>query len=1078
MRPSRPSPLRALCVYMARYASGFGFNPYRRATRTPALGITPTPGTPYAATLGTDLPAPRRVREPSTGTMSRIPGRSHMTCGRVLFGMVAGAVLLTAGCRDVDVTAVDAARIEITPSDTSVHVEEVTRLIARVLSSRGDVLSGRTILWTSMHPELADVSATGDVVGIAPGTATIRASSEGASATADVTVTPAPAILLAPASVTFASVQKGANPPDHTVAVTNSGAGELTGLVATVGYATGQATGWLTATFGVTTAPATITLAAVTGDLVTGVYDATVQISSSVAHNSPQTLDVRFDVGVEPAAIAVSPEQLEFSALRGGGNPPAQNVAIANSGAAPLTGLTIAVNYPGGQPAGFVSTTLSSTTAPATLAVRVTTGTLATGTYAATVSISSSVAANSPQIVDVAFDVGEPPPAIAVAPANAAFATTRVGSNPPPQQVAITNGGGGTLSGLSQTIVYTSGQPTGWLTAALSGTTAPGTLTLTAAKGILDIGSYAATVRVASSAANNSPLDVDVVFTIAESPPAAASALTAATVSQQRIDLAWTDNSANESRFSVERSHGSGDWTEIGSTVANGTSFVDSSGLAPSTVYFHRVRACNVAGCSAVVGPTSATTAPAPPSGIGAVVISATRIDLAWTDNSTDESAFHVERSTAGGAWTLIHTSTPDATSFSDVTATPETSYDYRVRACRADECSTPGNIAGATTGVAPPGAPSALQAAAISTSQVNLSWVAGTGVVDEYHIERRVGATGAFVVRDTVAAATLGYDDTGLASATQYSYRVEACNDGGCSGYSNTALATTQPDPPGAPSGLQAGPVDGTPNAIDIAWTASTGVVEEYRIERRTGAAGEFEPVDTVADGTLAYHDAGLTAATQYTYRVEACNGTGCSSAFSNEASTTTNPNPPAAPTNLNVSAVDSMSSVLDVQWTASTGVVVEYEIERRTATGAFGQVATVPAGTETHEDDGLLASTQYFYRARACNAGGCSAYGSEAQAFTNPAAPDTPPILAAAAVTGSSTAINLTWSDVDRAVEYRIERRTGTAAFVRIDIVTASSYQDIELTPNTLYSYRVAACNAGGCSAFTDVEQAMTNP
>ncbi|MGH7444386.1 MAG: fibronectin type III domain-containing protein, partial [Longimicrobiales bacterium] len=354
-------------------------------------------------------------------------------------------------------------------------------------------------------------------------------------------------------------------------------------------------------------------------------------------------------------------------------------------------------------------------------------------------------------------------------------------------------------------------------------------------------------------------------------------------------------------------------------------------------------------------------------------------------------------------------------------------------------------------------------------------------GAVDEYRIERRIGATGSFADHDTVAAGSLAYQDIGLAANTQYFYRIEACNTGGCSAFSSTAQATTLPDPPGAPSGLQADPVAGSPTTIDLQWTASTGTVTEYRIERRIGAGGEFVDRDIVAGTTISYRDTGLTASTQYVYRVEACNSGGCSSTFSNEASATTNPNPPGTPTNLAVSAVDSSSSAMELGWDASSGVVGEYRIERRTATGSFAQFATVPAGTLTYQDAGLTASTQYFYRVRACNAGGCSSYGNEAQASTNPAAPGAPSVLAAAPVAGSSSAIDIVWSPaVGVVVEYRIERRTGAEAFARVDTAPAgtTSYQDIGLTAGTLYVYRVAACNAGGCSSFTSEAEATTNP
>lgn len=107
-----------------------------------------------------------------------------------------------------------------------------------------------------------------------------------------------------------------------------------------------------------------------------------------------------------------------------------------------------------------------------------------------------------------------PPPAIALTPTTVGFAASAGGSNPAAQPVAVTNGGGGTLSGLSFSISYAGGQPTGWLTASLSSPTEPSTLMLQAATGVLAPGSYSATVTVSSPAASNGPQNVSVTFAV------------------------------------------------------------------------------------------------------------------------------------------------------------------------------------------------------------------------------------------------------------------------------------------------------------------------------------------------------------------------------------------------------------------------------------------------------------------------------------------------------------------------------------------------------------------------------------
>ena len=71
-------------------------------------------------------------------------------------------------------------------------VGQTLQLGAQVTDDQGNVLSGRPISFTSGAPAVATVSASGLVTGVAPGTATITATSEGKTGTATVTVTPIP----------------------------------------------------------------------------------------------------------------------------------------------------------------------------------------------------------------------------------------------------------------------------------------------------------------------------------------------------------------------------------------------------------------------------------------------------------------------------------------------------------------------------------------------------------------------------------------------------------------------------------------------------------------------------------------------------------------------------------------------------------------------------------------------------------------------------------------------------------------------------------------------------------------------
>ena len=90
--------------------------------------------------------------------------------------------------------------------------------------------------------------------------------------------------------------------------------------------------------------------------------------------------------------------------------------------------------------------------------------------------------------------------------------------------------------------------------------------------------------------------------------PAAPGNLSASAVSSSRINLAWQDNSTDETGFKIERKQGAGgSWSQITVIMANLTSYADT-GLPANTTCFYRVRASSSAGDSAYSNEASATT--------------------------------------------------------------------------------------------------------------------------------------------------------------------------------------------------------------------------------------------------------------------------------------------------------------------------------------------------------------------------------------------------------------------------------------------------------------------------------------
>lgn len=91
--------------------------------------------------------------------------------------------------------------------------------------------------------------------------------------------------------------------------------------------------------------------------------------------------------------------------------------------------------------------------------------------------------------------------------------------------------------------------------------------------------------------------------------PAAPSGLSAVPLAKRKIQLTWTDNSANESGFKIERSTDSVTWSQIATVGANTTSYTNN-GLKNGVTYYYRVRAYNASGDSGYSNIASATAHP------------------------------------------------------------------------------------------------------------------------------------------------------------------------------------------------------------------------------------------------------------------------------------------------------------------------------------------------------------------------------------------------------------------------------------------------------------------------------------
>jgi predicted phage tail protein len=359
--------------------------------------------------------------------------------------------------------------------------------------------------------------------------------------------------------------------------------------------------------------------------------------------------------------------------------------------------------------------------------------------------------------------------------------------------------------------------------------------------------------------------------------PKAPTTLVAVATSSAQINVAWLDVSTDETGFEVEQSTDGTKFTKIADLPVN-TIIYQNKALKPATKYWYRVRSKNASGVSAYSNVANATTLvvitiPKAPAALTATAASATQINLAWTDNATDETGFELERSADGTTFAKIADLGPNVKVFQNTALTPATRYWYRVLAKNTAGKSAYSNVANATTLQVAPNAPANLTVTPVSTSQIDLKWADNANNETGYQVERSPNGTTFNKIADLAANVT-AYQSTGLSPATLYYYRVRAVNAVGASAYTNVGSAKTENIPaPDAPANFTAVPT--APDLIQLRWAKPTANALEVVIERAKGD-GNFVQIGKVPASVLQYEDKSELEPADYFYRIKAVNAGG----------------------------------------------------------------------------------------------------------------------------------------------------------------------------------------------------------
>ena len=567
--------------------------------------------------------------------------------------------------------------------------------------------------------------------------------------------------------------------------------------------------------------------------------------------------------------------------------------------------------------------------------------------------------------------------------------------------------------------------------------------------------------RVAARNANGQRTGPPVTLTM---PPAAPTDLVATEVRPGSDDpgvrLTWTDNATDERDFLVEyRGAGEEAWSAFSTRPpADSTSF-ETTELAAGGAYEFRVLAISRHGNSSPsnVASVGDLGVPEAPTDFGIIATGSTTALATWTDSSTKEAVFRVQRRSPGAEeWIEAALANRNETSVEVPDLLASTAYEFRVVSWTVSG-SSGSNVATLTM---PPAPPVDLVAGPASPTSVTLRWTDAsldeTSFVVEYKRAQRKDWN-VFATEAATNATSLTV--TGLASGLTWEFRVYAKhNANGRSSPSNVARVRRL-GAAGVPADVAA-TASGSTSAV-LTWTDNgndeTGFRVEYRVGRRAWAGTEVAADSTTATVT------GLLPSTSYEFRVSSLNAHGAAASDSVFLVM-----PPAAPTGL--TAAQASSTSVSLAWTdASTDedrFVAEYREAGTTAAWtAFGTNAA--AGAESITVTGLVSGRSYEFRVFAENGNGRSS-PSGAASVASGAAPAAPSGVTATAQ-GSTTAL-VAWSDNSSdETGFEIEYRAGSGPWQMAARTTASVTRTAVagLEPATAYEFRVSATNGNGSSA-----------
>jgi hypothetical protein len=310
--------------------------------------------------------------------------------------------------------------------------------------------------------------------------------------------------------------------------------------------------------------------------------------------------------------------------------------------------------------------------------------------------------------------------------------------------------------------------------------------------------------------------------------------------------------------------------------------------------------------------------------------------------------------------------------------------------------------------------APTGLQLAALSPSQVKVTW---NDVANEtgYRIYQWNGTQS--VLKATLAANTTSFTASGLTPNQTQWFIVQAFN-ATASAYTAWASIKTPADALTTPTNLKIAST--TLTTMTLTWGDATGETG-YRIFGWNGTSAV--QIGSVGANVTAFQVQNLSPGQNYYFYVQSFNNT--NTAHTDWISGSTQAIQLTAPTNLTAQVVSS--NTLALAW-KDGGAEVGYRVYRWDGNNAVSPVviATLPANSTAYQATGLLPGKTYWFYVQAFNSSNSVANSTWASATTTPVAVLQAPSQVTLAYAGWNS-VRVSWAEASQAVGYRVFIWTG---------------------------------------------------